>query len=151
MDVSKATIFVSSCLLSKKCLYHGFLATFAKDRLEELRQEGFKIIDACPEMLGGLSCPRPPARLKNGRLVAKGQDVTGSFELGADLALKLVKKEKPVFALLLKSSPACDPGFGVFGKQLSFFCPVIACQRKNDWLYQLDTLLGRALPFQESQ
>lgn len=144
-------IFVSSCLLGKICLYHGFKATFAIDRLEQLREEGFKILDACPEMLGGLSCPRPPARRQNGRLFAKGQDVTGSFELGSDLALKMVKEEKPIFALLLKSSPACDPGFGIFGKQLSFFCPVIACHRKNDWLFQLDSLLGRALPFQGSQ
>ena len=151
MDASKTTVFVSSCLLSKKCLYHGFLATFAKERLDQLREEGFKIIDACPEMLGGLPCPRAPARLKEGRLIARGEDVTGKFELGADLALNIIKKEKPAFALLLKSSPACDSIFGVFGKRVSFFCPVITCQRQNDWLFQLDLLLGRALPFHGSQ
>jgi len=138
------SIFVSSCLLSKKCLYHGFLATFAKERIEELRKDGYKILDACPEMLGGLPCPRPPARFRNGMIMAGSQDVTANFMRGADLAMGIIDKERPRLALLLKGSPACDPESGIFGKRVAYFIPAIDCNRKNDWLQRLALLLGRA-------
>lgn len=139
----KDIIFVSSCLLSKKCLYHGFLATFAKERIEELRKDGYKIVDACPEMLGGLPCPRPPARFRNGMIMAGRQDVTANFMKGADLAMKIIDKKRPILALLLKGSPACDPESGIFGKRVAFLLPAIECHRKNDWLQRLALLLGR--------
>ncbi len=147
---SKQIIFSSSCLLSKKCLYHGFLATFAKERIDQLQKDGYKIVDACPEMLGGLPCPRPPARFHKcnqegceGLIIAKGQDVTANFMRGADLAMRIIDKERPILALLLKGSPACDPEFGIFGKRVAFFIPAIDCHRKNDWLQRLALLLGR--------
>lgn len=137
------SIFVGSCLLSKKCLYHGFLATFAKERIEELRSEGFRILDACPEMLGGLPCPRPPARFRDRMIMAGRMDVTANFMKGADLAMKIIDKEKPILALLLKGSPACDPESGIFGRRVAFKLPAIDCHRKNDWLQRLALLLGR--------
>lgn len=139
----RESIFVSSCLLSKKCLYHGFLATFAKERIEELRKDGYKILDACPEMLGGLPCPRPPARFRDMRVMAGRQDVTAIFMKGADLAMRIIDKERPLLALLLKNSPMCDPNFGIFGRRVAFKLPTIDCNRKNDWLQRLALLLGR--------
>jgi len=137
------TIFVSSCLLSKKCIYHGFLATFAKERIDQLREDGYKIVDACPEMLGGLPCPRPPSRFIEGGIRCGGKDVTAIFMKGADLAMRIIDQERPLLALLLKGSPMCDPESGIFGKRVAYYLPVIDCRRDNDWLQRLALLLGR--------
>ena len=136
-----ATIFCSSCLLSKKCLFHGFLATFAKPTLDTLADAGFKIVDVCPEMLGGLPCPRAPARRREGRLWYGKRDVTPEFESGADKALKILKKASPIVVLLLLNSPACDPATGIFGKQAAALFPTIACHRTNKWRRELFDLL----------
>lgn len=127
------TIFCSSCLLSKRCIYHGRIATFAKPTLDKLADAGYVIHDACAEMLGGLPCPRGPSRIRNGRVFSGNKDITHIFEAGADKALVVLAETSPVVVLLLKGSPSCDPVFGVFGKQAAALFPTIACSRRVEW------------------
>lgn len=103
------TLFCSSCLLGKHCLYHGWLCTFALPALRDLEARGFRIVDACPEMLGGLPCPRRPSHISQGVVWVGRKNVTPQFALGAQLALEILKAAHPIAALLLKDSPSCDP------------------------------------------
>ena len=60
-------ILVSACLLGIPCRYDG--AGKADPAIEKLRQGGHTLIPVCPEILGGLPTPRPPAeRLPDGRV-----------------------------------------------------------------------------------
>ena len=62
----------------------------------------------CPEVIGGLSTPRPRARLVGDRVVAEdGSDVTSAYEKGAQAALVLAKKHGITLAILKQDSPSC--------------------------------------------
>jgi uncharacterized protein YbbK (DUF523 family) len=139
------TLFCSSCLLGKKCLYHGWIATFAQPALRDLALHGVRIVDACPEMLGGLPCPRGPSYVSNGIVTQSvgrsGRDVTPQFVLGARLALEILEAAHPVAALLLKNSPSCDPGFGIFGRQAVRLVKVVSAKRGLDWEAELQGVL----------
>jgi len=129
-------ILVSLCLRGERCLYHGGQATFAIRLIRQLEAAGCTIWTACPEVLGGLSTPRPPCRRQGDRILAGGQDVTRFFERGRDLALEGLQEKggMPDVAVLLADSPACDPRTGVFGKalvQARVIC--IAAKRDNGW------------------
>ena len=142
------TLFSSSCLVGKRCLYHGFPCTFALPALRDLEARGFRVVDACPEMLGGLTCPRRASYIFDGVVYqsrgTKGQkNVTPHFALGAQLALEILEAARPVaVALLLKDSPSCDPGFGIFGRQAAKLLPAIACKRGTEWEAELQKILG---------
>ena len=59
-------------------------------------------------MAGGLPIPRPPAEIKEDRVLTKdAEDVTAEFIAGAEQALKICQKHKIRFALLKESSPSC--------------------------------------------
>lgn len=106
-------ILVSSCLLGQCTKYsggHNLSPFFAVDR------EG--ILPVCPEVLGGLSTPRPPAEIVGGSgadvwrgdatVQAKtGVDVTSAFISGAEEVLALAKKHQIRYAVLKESSPSC--------------------------------------------
>lgn len=97
------------------------------------------IIAICPEELGGLGTPRPPAEQIGDRVVNKeGKDVTEMFLNGAlqgcELALEVAKLTgEPIEGAILKAnSPSCGcqfiydgtftgtriPGDGYFTKEL---------------------------------
>jgi len=144
------TLYCSSCLLGKRCLYHGWTCTFALPILRGLEAQGFRIVDACPEMLGGLPCPRPPSVLTEGvvwQSVGRGgrKNITPEFVFGAQKALEILKAARPVAAMLLKNSPSCDPGFGIFGRQAARIVPVVACKRGLEWEAELGKVLHRIL------
>ncbi len=73
----------------------------------------------CPEQLGGLSTPRPPARIVGGdgfdvlagraKVIRRGDgvDVTEAFVRGAKECLKLVEIFGLEKALLKAKSPSC--------------------------------------------
>jgi uncharacterized protein YbbK (DUF523 family) len=68
-------------------------------------------IPLCPEQLGGLPTPRPPAEQKDGRVIAKtGEDMTEQFERGAEEALKITKLAECDEAILKSHSPSCGAG-----------------------------------------
>lgn len=123
-------ILISACLCDVNCRYNGKSNT--NEKVYELFKEG-KAILVCPEQLGGLSTPRPPAEIKNGCnacevLRGKGQvinnqgeDVTAPFIKGAQEALKIAKAINCTKAILKSRSPSCGCGQvydGTFQKQL---------------------------------
>jgi uncharacterized protein YbbK (DUF523 family) len=66
----------------------------------------------CPEVLGGLSTPRPPAERRRGKSVktSKGKYVTKQFKKGAEIALVFAKAAGVERAILKARSPSCGSG-----------------------------------------
>lgn len=109
---------VSACLCGINCRYSGD-DNLNEDALE-LFKEG-KAIPVCPEQLGGLETPRPPAEISigtakdilngNGKVIDKnGRDVTKSFVKGAYETLKIAKEIGCKKAILKSKSPSCGCG-----------------------------------------
>src|SRR5690606_32936322 len=62
----------------------------------------------CPEQMGGLSTPREPSEIQNGRVVTvSGKDVTKEFETGAREALNMAILVNAQEAFLKSKSPSC--------------------------------------------
>ena len=112
-------ILVSACLLGKPCRYDGKGKPY--ERIEALKTK-YELIPVCPENLGGLLTPRPPAEIKSGRVINKeGVDVTEEYTLGALETLKLAKEHNITLAILKERSPSCGKGKvydGSFSKTL---------------------------------
>lgn len=65
----------------------------------------------CPEQMGGLSTPRPPSEIQNGRVMTnQGTDVTAQFIAGAEVALKVALEKGATEAYLKSKSPSCGVG-----------------------------------------
>ena len=102
----KPKILVSACLIGEPVRYDGK----DKNTISELLKlkEKYDIIPICPEVMGGLSIPRPPSEIKGDKVInILGKDVTENFKIGAEKALMLAKENKILFALLKQSSPSC--------------------------------------------
>jgi uncharacterized protein YbbK (DUF523 family) len=70
-----------------------------------------KAIPVCPEQMGGLSTPRPPAEQREGRVFAKdGTDVTIQTDRGAHEAFKMAQIAGCDKAILKSKSPCCGCG-----------------------------------------
>jgi len=131
-------ILISACLLGVPCRHDG--AALAPAELPaELR--GQALLPVCPEELGGLATPRPPAELLGGdgrsvlsgaarALRAGGADVTAEFLRGAEAAVELARRHGIRLACLKSKSPSCGascthlagrvaPGMGVAAAALS--------------------------------
>ena len=76
------------------------------------------VIPICPELFGGMSCPRLPADFEGGdasalstgrsRLINRaGEDVTHHFVLGARFSLDLAQKYSASAVVLKEGSPSC--------------------------------------------
>ncbi len=103
-------IIVSACLAGYRCRYDG--KTVPDDAIVDLVRTG-NAIPVCPEMLGGLPCPRVPSeRTADGeRVVTKeGTDVTEAFRRGADETLRLAQLYGCTRAILKARSPSCGKG-----------------------------------------
>lgn len=103
-------ILVSACLLGAPCRYDG--TGKLEPALEQLRAQGHTLVPACPEVLGGLPTPRPPAeRQPDGRVVTReGSDVTAAYQTGAEQALELAQAHGCTCAVLKERSPSCGRG-----------------------------------------
>lgn len=102
---STPEIIVSACLAGLNCRFD----CRSKERSEvvALVQAG-KAIPVCPEQMGGLSTPRDPSEQIDGRIKTnKNMDVTDSYMLGAQEALKLAKLFGIKKAILKSRSPMC--------------------------------------------
>lgn len=108
-------ILLSACLLGEKCRYNGKSSLYPS-LLRKLR--GRRILAVCPEQLGGLTTPRPPAEITggDGRAVLKGaagvknnrgEDVTVFFRRGAEKTWEIVYGEGIKEAILKDKSPSC--------------------------------------------
>lgn len=112
-------ILVSSCLCGVNCKYNG--GNNEDKRIIKL-MDTHTVICVCPEVLGGLSIPRPPSEIKGDRVITKdGEDVTEAFYKGAGLALEAAEKYNVDIAILKANSPSCGCGKvydGTFSKTL---------------------------------
>ena len=68
-----------------------------------------RLIPVCPEMMGGLPSPRPPAEVQpDGRVrTAAGDDVTSFYERGAAAAVDVAAAAGATEAVLKARSPSC--------------------------------------------
>ncbi len=112
------TYLVSACLVGKNCRYDGGSSPSVNIAKVDafLRNKGFVAI--CPEELGGLSTPRPPASFlggtgldvlnKNAQIInSNGVDVTKQFVMGAMECLKIAEARGITEAILKERSPSC--------------------------------------------
>lgn len=101
-------ILISGCLLGVCCRYDG--ASKPHPLAMELAKD-HELIPVCPEQLGGLATPRPPAERQGGRIAAKtGADVTEQYLRGAEEALKIYRLLNCDAAVLKERSPSCGSG-----------------------------------------
>ena len=104
----KEPLLISACLLGTACRYDG--KSKALEGWEALKAL-YTLIPMCPEQLGGLPTPRPPAERNNEKVATEqGTDVTAQYEKGAAEALKLAKAMGCRKALLKERSPSCGTG-----------------------------------------
>lgn len=114
-------ILVSACLLGIPCRYDG--RSKPVEKILELEKQGYELIPVCPEVLGGLPTPRPPAECQSdGRIINRaGDDVTEFYQKGAQKALEIAQAHGCAAAVLKEKSPSCgcyEIYDGSFSKQL---------------------------------
>lgn len=106
---------ISACLIGCRCRYDGNAK--AVDRFTRMVERG-EAVFVCPEQLGGLSTPRPPAQIVGGTgedvldgrakvVTDGGVDVTDQFVKGAQEALRLAQLAGAKVAVLKERSPSC--------------------------------------------
>lgn len=102
-------ILVSRCLLGERCRYDG--KCIPDESVIALGKE-HTLIPVCPEMLGGLPCPRTPCEVQpDGRVLAKdGTDRTAEYTAGAREALRICLENGCEKAILKARSPSCGKG-----------------------------------------
>ena len=80
-------LLISACLLGCRCRYDG---ASKPHPLAAALAERHDLVPVCPEQLGGLATPRPPAERRGEAVVtAAGLDVTEQYRRGAEEALTL--------------------------------------------------------------
>ena len=111
-------ILISACLLGQKVRYDGGDCLQNHERLQTWIKAG-NVVTICPEMIGGLPTPRPPAEIQgsktgiavlNGDAHIKtntGENVTEQFIKGARKTLALAQKHHVRVAILKAKSPSC--------------------------------------------
>ena len=98
-------LLCSACLLGVPCRYDGKSKPIAGI---EAIQDKYELYPVCPEVLGGLSTPRPPCEISCGKVVRNdGEDLTRAYISGAKQTLIIAKKEGIQIALLKERSPSC--------------------------------------------
>ena len=105
---------VSGCLMGIPCKYNGGTNTVSV-LLDYLKGKSY--VTVCPETMGGLKAPRPPAEIRGDLVVNElGEDLTESFRLGAEKAYERARQkaeeagEKLELAILKARSPSCGAG-----------------------------------------
>ncbi len=99
------SILVSACLLGTNCKYNG-----GNNRNERVLRyvEGHEVIPVCPEVLGGLPCPRKPVEWVGERALTRdGDDCTEAFRRGVQRTLALLDGKEVDLAILQSRSPTC--------------------------------------------
>lgn len=105
---TKMKLLVSACLLGCPCRYDG--KSKPCDAVIALGDSHI-LIPFCPEIYGGLSTPRIPAEIRDGRVITKdGREVTEAYEKGAEAALALYDALGCDGAILKAKSPSCGVG-----------------------------------------
>ena len=101
---------MSSCLLGTPCRYDG--GSVGDDAVCRLvARAGSAVVPVCPEQLGGLPTPRPPAERVGERvLTVVGDDVTAAYAAGAARSLDIARCAGARLAILKSKSPTCGCG-----------------------------------------
>ena len=100
-----AAIVVSACLLGENCKYNG-----GNNRNERVLRyvEGSRVIPVCPEVEGGLPCPRKPVEWVGERVMTRdGEDCTEAFQRGVARVCGRIAGEGVGLAILQSRSPTC--------------------------------------------
>ncbi len=101
-------VLVSSCLLGKPCRYDG-KGKPCEAVISFLN--GKEVFEVCPEEMGGLPTPRPPAEYIGDKIVSNvGVDVTLEYHKGAKIALEIANRENVDLCILKSRSPSCGKG-----------------------------------------
>ena len=101
-------ILVSACLLGCPCRYDG--GGQAHPDVLALADR-HHLIPVCPEQLGGLPTPRPPAERLGERVMTRdGADVTAPYRRGGEAAAQLAELLHCEYAILKERSPSCGHG-----------------------------------------
>ena len=121
MDKLTQPVILSACLLGISCRYDG---NSRPDQELIQRLSGLHVIPVCPEQLGGLSTPRPPAVIHGGDGIdvlegragvfiradagtMAGRDVTHQFVRGARECVRLAQMLGVRRCYLKARSPSC--------------------------------------------
>lgn len=111
-------ILISACLLGVNCKYNGK----NNENVEVIQfLKGKGVVPVCPEQLGGLTTPRPPAEIKNGdgtsvlcdsaKVFFNNEvEVTDAFLKGARETLKIAEGLGINQAIMKARSPSCGVG-----------------------------------------
>lgn len=123
-------VLVSACIVGENCKYNGknnansVAINFLKDK---------EVICICPEMLAGMSIPRPCAEIVNGTVMDEnGNNVHSQYKDAVQLALSKIEGQDIDLVILQSRSPTCGvnqiydgtfsgnliPGMGLFAKAL---------------------------------
>ena len=108
-------VLISACLVGVKCRYDGNASP--QEQLRAMVSDE-RFIPVCPEQLGGLPTPRPPAEILHGdgldvlkkRAVlinSDSRDVTEWFLRGARETLYIAELLQVSTAILKEKSPSC--------------------------------------------
>jgi uncharacterized protein YbbK (DUF523 family) len=124
-------VLVSACLIGLSCRYDG-KSKPDLGLIDKLR--GANVLPVCPEQLGGLTTPRPPADIYYGNgidvlngeakiITIEGQDVTRAFKRGAEQTVFLANTFGVERCILKTKSPSCgiNPLIGVTAAKLLLY------------------------------
>ncbi|MHB0981165.1 MAG: 2-thiouracil desulfurase family protein [Thermoleophilia bacterium] len=108
-------LLVSGCLVGLRTRFDG--GHHRHEAVLDLA-ESFTLVPVCPEQLGGLGTPRPPAEIQAGcaadggaRVISRdGTDVSDEFRRGAESVLAVARIVGARAAVLKARSPSCGVG-----------------------------------------
>ncbi|HSP32745.1 MAG TPA: DUF523 domain-containing protein [Thermoanaerobaculia bacterium] len=108
-------VVVSACLLGSPVRHDGRDKYCGHPVLRRWIEEG-RVVSVCPEMLGGLATPRPPAEITmldevRHVLTRGGNDVTREFEAGAEASAAIASANNARIAILKSGSPSCGSSY----------------------------------------
>jgi uncharacterized protein YbbK (DUF523 family) len=114
---SPSKILISACLIGEKVRYDGDHQRLGHPLICAWQASG-RLVPCCPEVLGGLPIPRPPAeiiggdgeRVLRGEAIVRtktGADVTAAFMEGAEAVLAIARSRHIRVAILCQRSPSC--------------------------------------------
>lgn len=133
----KRVVVVSACLLGERTRWDGGDKLMPEVVDPLLADPSVAVLPLCPEILGGMGCPRPPVHFVRGdgddpafRVADdRGRDATAALAAGAARADALAAAAGASEAVLKERSPSCGvhaihgpagvrPGRGAFAARL---------------------------------
>ena len=104
--MSQPKYVISACLCGLPTRYDGASKPISP-AVQRLIDRG-EVIPVCPECMGGLPTPRPPAEVCGDRVInTNGVDVTAEYRRGAIETLHICQKHGITRAILKENSPSC--------------------------------------------